>query len=357
MESIVIKKRFEKYNKKREYFIFLTIFFIFIFFIVGISLGAYKMSFTTVIKCLFGSGEKTQTHVILRIRLPRVLSALIAGMALALSGVVMQSILINPLGEPFTLGISQAAVFGVSFAVIVLGAGSLQSSSSDAVLIHNPYSATLFAFLFSLISTGIILLLVQFKKARPETMILCGVILGAFFQALTTALQYLCADDIQIASIVFWSFGNLAKSTWEIFLILFCVTSLCLAFFMRNSWHYYVLNSGEETAKSLGVNTVRMRTAGMVVASLTVSVVIAFFGIIAFVGLIVPHIVRRIIGGNERYLIPAASLFGGLFLLIADTIARTVISPQVLPVGVLTSFIGAPLFLYLLLKKEKRGYW
>ena len=187
-------------------------------------------------------------------------------------------------------------------------------------------------------------------------MILTGVILSSLFEALTTALQYF-ASDVQVASIIFWTFGDLSSSTWQKFFILLIIIVPSLAFFMKNAWNYNVLNTGDETAMSLGVNPERMRISGMVVASLVVSVVIAFFGIIAFVGLVVPHIVRRIIGSDERYLIPASSLFGGLFLLIADTVARTIISPVVLPVGIITSFLGAPLFLYLLLKKEKRGYW
>ena len=355
-EAKQIKEKFDKYNKRREIFIILNFFFIIVFLIVGLTLGAYDISFFDTIKCLLGGGESVPNLIIWRIRMPRVFSAFLAGMALALAGVSMQTILRNPLGSPFTLGLSQAAVFGVSFAVIVLGAGSIHSDASDAVIISNPYSATLFAFLFSLLSTAIILLLVKFKNARPETMILTGVILGSLFGSLTTAMQYF-ATDVQIASIVFWTFGDLSSSTWLNFFILLIIIVPSLAFFMKNAWNYNVLNTGDDTAESLGVNPNRIRISGMIVASLIVSVVIAFFGIIAFVGLVVPHIVRRIIGSDERYLIPASSLFGGLFLLIADTLARTIISPIVLPVGILTSFLGAPLFLYLLLKKEKRGYW
>ncbi|MBD3339624.1 MAG: iron chelate uptake ABC transporter family permease subunit [Candidatus Lokiarchaeota archaeon] len=356
MKANEIQEDFEKYNKRREYFIILNFFLILVFIIVGITFGAYEISIFEIVEVLFGGGERTQGLIIWRIRMPRVLSALLAGMALGLAGVTMQSILRNPIGSPFTLGISQAAVFGVAFAVIVLGAGSLRSQASDAVLINNLYSVTIFAFLFSLFSTSIVLLLIKLKNAKPETMILTGIILGSLFSALTTALMYF-ANDVQIASVIFWTFGDLNRATWNNFFILSIILVPALIYFMKNAWNYNVLNSGDETAESLGVNCDRLRIYGMIVASLTVSVVIAFFGIIAFVGLVVPHIVRRIIGGDERYLIPASCLFGGVFLLIADTIARTIISPIVLPVGILTSFLGAPLFLYLLLKKEDRGFW
>ena len=356
MKAEEIKKNYKKFNKRRENFIILTLFLIFIFIIIGITLGPVEISFFDTIKVLFGGGESIHNLIIWRIRMPRVLSAFIAGIALALAGVSLQTILRNPLGSPFTLGISQAAVFGVSFAVIVLGAGSVHSDVSDAVIINNPYSVTIFAFLFSLLSTIIMLLLIKFKNAKPETMILTGIIIGSLFGALTASIQYF-ASDVQIASILFWMFGDLSRSTWENFFLLLIIITPALIFFIRNAWNYNVLNSGDETAESLGVNTDKIRISGMLVASLVVSVVTAFFGIIAFVGLVVPHIVRRIIGSDERYLIPASSLFGGLFLLIADIIARTIISPIVLPVGILTSFLGAPLFLYLLLKKETRGYW
>jgi iron complex transport system permease protein len=356
MKADEIQDQFEKYSKRREYFIILNFFLIPIFIILGISFGPFEINFFEIIKVLFGGGERVQGLIIWNIRMPRVLSALLAGVALALAGVAMQSILRNPLGSPFTLGTSQAAVLGVAFAIIILGSGSLQSGSTDAVLINNPYSVTVWAFIFSLFSTIIVLILVKFKNAKPETMILTGVILGSLFSALTTALMYF-ASDVQIASIIFWTFGDLSRATWTKFFILSAIILPSLIYFMRNGWNYNVLNSGDETAESLGVNTERLRITGMIIASLTVSVVVAFFGIIAFVGLVVPHIVRRIIGADERYLIPASALFGGLFLLIADTIARTIISPIILPIGILTSFLGAPMFLYLLLKKEQSGYW
>jgi len=356
MKAEIILKEYKNYNKRRKYFIFFSFFLTFVFFFIGISFGPFEISFFDVIKVFLGGGDESQGIIIWRIRIPRVLSALVAGVALSLAGVTMQIILQNPIGSPFTLGISQAAVFGVAFAVILLGAGSVQSLSGDAVLINNPYSVTIFAFLSSLLSTSVVLLLIKFKGAKPETMILTGVVLGSLFSALTTALMYF-ASDVQIASVIFWTFGDFSRSTWDNFLILCVIIFPAFIYFLKNAWDYNALNSGDETAESLGVNTNRLRIMGMLVASLIVSVVTAFFGVVAFVGLVVPHIVRRIIGGDERYLIPASSIFGGAFLLIADTIARTIISPIVLPIGILTSFMGAPMFLYLLLKKEKRGFW
>jgi iron complex transport system permease protein len=128
-------------------------------------------------------------------------------------------------------------------------------------------------------------------------------------------------------------------------------------YFFRQGWNFKALQSGDEYAKSLGVNPERMRLTGMILASLITAVVVSFYGIIAFVGLVVPHIVRRIIGGDELFLMPASAIFGGIFLLLADTLARTIISPVILPVGILTSFLGAPLFLFLLIRGIGHGYW
>jgi iron complex transport system permease protein len=320
---------------------------------IGISLGASRIPLRDVLAVMFGEPNEIYSIIIWSIRAPRVFAALLAGCALAVSGAAMQSILKNPLGSPFTLGISQAAAFGAAFAIIVLNAGTIQSGSSDAVILNNPYIVSGSAFLWSLIATVIILVMTRLRGATPETMVLTGIVVGSLFNASITALQYF-ADELQLAAIVFWTFGDLGRSSWRDFIILVIVTVPSLLYFIFNSWNYNALDAGDDTAKSLGVNTDRIRTCGMVIASLTTAIVVSFFGIIAFVGLVVPHIVRRIIGSDERSLLPGAALFGGFFLLAADTAARTVIAPVVLPVGILTSFLGGPLFIYLLLKGSRR---
>ena len=346
---------YRKYLGKKTLFLASIILLLMLFTIIGMTLGsATKITISDVIRALTGSGEEWKIQVIRNIRLPRVLSAILAGMGLSISGASMQSVLRNPLGSPFTLGISSSAAFGAAFAVIILGAGTVHSSSSDAVIINNPYMVTISAFLWCLVCTTTILLLSKFKGPSPETMVLAGIALGSLFSAGLTAMEYI-ADDIQLASIIFWTFGDLGKSTWRDCGIMFAVIVPVSIYFIKNSWNYNALDSGDETARSLGVNVDRTRTIGMVLASLTTALVVSFFGIIGFVGLVVPHIVRRVIGGNEMFLIPTACVFGGAFLLASDTVARTIVSPLVLPVGILTSFLGAPLFIYLLIKG--RSYW
>jgi iron complex transport system permease protein len=165
-------------------------------------------------------------------------------------------------------------------------------------------------------------------------------------------MQYF-ADNVQLASIVFWSFGDLGRASWDNLWILAVALIPILIFFFRQIWTYKSLQSGDEHARSLGVKVKKVRLMGMITAALATAIVVSFFGIIAFVGLVVPHIIRRIIGNDEQFLIPASAIFGGFFLLLSDTVARTIISPVILPVGILTSLIGAPLFLFLLIKSMK----
>ncbi|MCF8366930.1 MAG: iron ABC transporter permease [Bacteroidales bacterium] len=326
-----------------------------IFAIIGINLGAAELKAADVYHVFLGDADEVSRQIILNIRLPRVLSAILAGMALSVAGAAMQSILRNPLGSPFTLGISNAAAFGAALAVVVFGAGTMNSNSSDAVLIENPYLITVSAFVASLMATVIILVVIKLRDASPETIILTGIMAGSLFAAGTTALQFF-AEDVELSAIVFWTFGDLGRAGWREFWVMMTVLAPTLLYFIYHRWSYNSMDAGDETARSLGVNVEKIRISGLIVASLSTAVAVAFFGIIAFVGLVVPHIVRSVTGSDERFVIPASAVYGGVFLLISDTIARTVISPVVLPVGILTSFIGAPLFLFLLIKK-RRSQW
>ncbi len=355
MPEILLHK-YKKHTKSRWIFMLGTFVSLIIIAHLAILSGAMNISFHDLLHVWTGKIDDTAWQVILKIRLPRVFGAIIAGLALSVSGCVIQSLLRNPLASPFTLGISGASAFGAAFAIVVLGAGSSYAGSNDMAAITNPYLVTTSAFLWSLASVLVILILSRYRGATPEIIILSGIIISSLFGAGISAMQYF-SDNVQLASIVFWTFGDLGRSGGNNLLILTLVIIPSLAYFLWKSWHYKSLQAGDEYAKSLGINPVKTRLTGMIVASLITASVVSFYGIIAFVGLVVPHIVRRIIGGDELFLIPASALFGGLFLLLSDTLARTIISPVVLPVGILTSFLGAPLFLFLLIKGIGKGYW
>ena len=318
--------------------------------VVSISVGAVPIPLGAVIRTLFSAGGSRQWEIIIfNIRLPQALAAVAAGAGLAVSGVSMQSILRNPLGSPFTLGIANAAAFGAAFSVMILGSGAMSSSGADAVSISNPYITTAAAFLACLAATGVILAISRIKRASPEVMILAGVALGSLFTAGTMFLQYF-ADDVQLAAMVFWTFGDVGRASWRELITISAVTVVASVYFIFNRWNYNAIDAGDETAKGLGVPVEQLRLVGMVVAALVTATIIAFVGVIGFVGLVCPHMVRRIVGDDHRFLIPATLIAGGLLLLAADTVARIMLAPNVLPVAILTAFMGAPVFIYLLVK-------
>lgn len=322
--------------------------------VYSISVGAAQIPIREVIRSLAGLAESKRFDIIIwNIRLPQALTAAVAGAGLAVSGAAMQSILRNPLGSPFTLGISHAAAFGAAFSVMILNAGVMTSSVADTADITNPYLTTATAFFFSLATAGVIIGVSRLRGATPEIMVLTGVALGALFTAGTMFLQFF-ADDVQLAAMVFWTFGDTARASWSElgFLTLFCVC--CSMFFMFNCWNYNAIDAGDETARGLGVKVERVRVIGMLLASVLTAVIISFLGIIGFVGLVVPHMVRRVIGSDHRFLMPACFFGGGLLLLLSDTAARLILAPHTLPVSVLTAFLGAPVFIYLIIRGQRK---
>ncbi len=320
---------------------------------ISVNAGSIKLNLHEVFMSIMGSGTKVSSVVVWRIRLPRIISAIIAGAGLSVAGCVMQNNLRNPLASPSTLGISNAAAFGANIAIVILGAGSIRSTASDAVIINNPYIVTISAFICSIVAMIVILALAKSRGFSSESIVLAGVALGSLFTAGTTLIQYF-AEDVQVAAAVFWTFGDLGRVSWKEVIIMTIVVLLSLIYFMFRRWDYNALDSGEEAAKSLGVNVERIRLGGMFVSSIVTATTVSFLGIIGFIGLISPQIIRRIIGGDHRFLIPISALMGAVLLLFSDTLARTVIAPVILPVGAITSFLGAPLFLYLLLKGGKK---
>jgi len=318
----------------------------------AIQAGSADLSAREVMRTLLGQAEGMSRIIVWNIRLPRVLAAMAAGVGLSASGAVMQSVLRNPLASPFTLGISQGAAFGAALAIIGFGAGATGSVAIDAVTVFDAWSVTGFAFAGAMLATTTIVALAKYRGATPQTMVLAGVALGSLFSAATVLLQYF-AEDTQVAAVVFWTFGDLGRASWRDLGVMATVAIAGLLYFIWYRWDYNTLEAGSESAQGLGVNVERLRLVGMLVASLVTAAIVAFLGIIGFVGLVGPHMVRRVLGNDHRFMLPAAAAAGALLLLASDTLARTVISPVVLPVGAITSFLGAPLFLYLLVGRRR----
>jgi len=279
------------------------------------------------------------------IRLPRIVLGIVAGAGLAISGAAMQGIMRNPLVSPFTIGISSAAGFGASVA-IVLGAGMV--GSGKYLIITN-------AFAFALLAAFLVYGLARIRGMRPETLILAGIALMYFFSAATSLLQYIATEQ-ELHAVVHWLFGSLTGANWENILVVLVIFFCCLPFLIKYSWDLNAMVAGDEVATSLGVNTRRVRTVCMALATLITAGIICFTGIIGFVCLVAPHITRMIIGADHRFLLPCSCILGGLLLLGADTIGRTAFQPTTIPVGIVVSVIGVPFFLYLILRTRKEYF-
>lgn len=348
-----IPPEYNRYIVRKLFFIialFLMVVFVFLF---SLSIGAAKVSLAEVLHSLMHWDSSGRSALIVRnIRLPQAVTALLAGAGLSAAGVVMQAILRNPLGSPFTLGISHAAAFGAAASVMILGSGIITSNYSEGITVLSPYLITVSAFCCSLLAAIVIILISRMRGARPDVMVLAGVALGALFTAGTMFLQYF-ATDVQLAAMVFWTFGDTARAGWAETGLIAAVLFLSLIFFGRNNWNYNAMEAGEETARGLGVSVQRVRLLGMLSATLLTSVIISFLGIIGFVGLVAPHMVRKVLGSDHRFLLPAASLCGALLLLLSDTVARVILAPHILPVSVLTAFLGAPIFLLLIIQRNR----
>lgn len=316
----------------------------------SIGKGPVTISILDVVKTLSGTTVSKQFDLIIwNIRLSQAAAAIIAGAGLAICGAVMQAVLRNPLGSPFTLGISHAAAFGAAFSVMILDLGTMTSSNLGAVTLDNPYLTTVIAFSFSMLATGIIIAISRLRKATPEIMILTGVALSSLFTAGTMFLQYF-ADDMQLAAMVFWTFGDVGRASWQDVFIIGLVTAFSYLWFTVNRWNFNAIEAGDETAKGLGVKVERVRIVSMLIASLVTSVIVSLLGVIGFIGLVCPHIVRKIIGDDYRFLLPGSCLVGGALLLAADTGARLILAPNVIPVSIFSAFFGAPVFIWLIIR-------
>ncbi|MDR3206684.1 MAG: iron ABC transporter permease [Candidatus Methanoplasma sp.] len=316
---------------------------------IAANIGSIDIPFLDVMGYLFTFDRNGQGRIVWDIRMLRIVACILVGAGLAVAGVVMQCILRNPLASPYTLGISGAAAFGASFAIVFLQAGS---SATSSISVSNPYIVAISAFLFSLAATALILVLTKITRVTAETMVLAGVAISAIFAAGLSFMQYI-ATDSQLANIVSWSFGDMGRATWRWNLIVMAVLVAASAYFICKRWDYNAMDSGEETAKGLGVNTERERIVGMVLSAMIASVIVSFFGIVAFIGLLGPHIARMIIGGDHRYLIPGAMVLGAAILLASDVVGMNIMHPVVLPVGIITSVLGGPLFIYLLVRRYR----
>lgn len=344
-------------RKSKVLLIFFLSFILIVLIGASACLGSVKLGFLEVYQIIFSKillsrVDITSEYIVWNLRLPRLLGAVIVGSVLAAGGSVFQAILRNPLASPFTIGLSSAASFGASLA-IVLGAGVLTYSGGYTYAIINELAVTTNAFIFCILCAFIVFSLAKIRGFNPTTIILAGVAIGYFFSAGTSILQYFSQAEA-LKAVIMWFLGDLGRSDWKN-LPWMSSALIAIPILVLMSWKLNALNLGDETAISLGIDVNKLRLLCILIVSFMTAMTISFVGVISFICLIAPHIARMLVGNNNEYLIIASALIGAILLLAADTVARTIIPPLVLPVGAITSCIGGPFFIYLLLR-SRRNY-
>ncbi len=329
-------------------FLFIVLLFsaVIISFIADILIGPAWLTINEVLTALIYPESNTNRLIVWVIRLPMAMMAIFVGAALGAAGAQMQTILDNPLASPYTLGVSAAAGFGAALA-IVMGVGVLPLGNELLVPAN--------AFFFSMLCCLSIYLVAWRKRGTTETLVLAGIAMLFLFNALTTLLEYLSSQE-DLQAVVFWLFGSMAKSTLPKAAIVGIVVCLVIPFFLKDAWKLTALRLGDSKAKSLGVNVERLRIKTLLLISFLTSIAVCFVGIIGFIGLVSPHIARIVVGEDQRYYLPASILSGSLLLSVSSIVSKTIIPGAIFPIGIATSCIGVPFFMYLILRR-RREFW
>lgn len=314
-------------------------------FLLGLSVGTIDIPLSSVIEILLNSNpsESTYAKILLEVRLPRIIAALFIGAALATSGVSLQTLFRNQLAEPYILGIASGALLGVCI-VVVLGVAQQP---------FGPYTMSFMAFLGAFLTTLLVYTISKAFGLRPISVLLIGLAFSFLLSSMATFLQYLALKDIHL--IFSWIMGSLSAIHWNHVQIMVLVIPLGLFLLLIKVKDLNAILLGEEYAKQLGVDIKNLTQYLIIIVAVLVSVSVASAGIIGFVGLVIPHIARLLVGYDNKFLMPASALIGASFLSMSDALSRTIIRPSELPIGVVTSLIGAPLFIYLLLKRGRGG--
>ena len=334
MDNILIKK-YEAISYIILIFIPILLFFI------SFMVGRYPINPLDVIKTTLSpiipnlTVSPTITSIVFNVRLPRIIAAIIVGASLSIAGASFQGLFKNPLVSPDLLGVSNGAGFGAAIAII-LSLGNILTQAS--------------AFIFGIISVSITYILSKsYKSAGTLVLVLSGVAVSALFNALISGIKFLADPYDKLPEIVYWLMGSLEKVTLNQITIIIIPILIGLAILLIMRWHLNLLSMGDEEAQSLGLNPNKLRLIFIIACTLITSASVSISGIIGWVGLVVPHITRMIVGPDHKILLPASISIGASFLLIIDTLSRTIFALEI-PLGILTAIIGVPIFLYLLQK-------
>lgn len=316
--------------------------------VASVLTGAYALDFNQFSQVLLGEGSKVEKYLVWQVRLPRVVLAIVVGGGLAITGAATQGLFRNPLAEPTLIGISSGAVL---FAVLALVFNVFVAAFLPAVL--QQFAVSLLAFLGALLTTFLVYSIGRRGgKINVAALLLAGIAIAALVGACTGMLIYV-SDEDQLRDITFWTLGSLAGANW--IQVLFCLPPTLIGSYLlyRNALAFNVFLLGEREAKQLGFEVNKVKRQIIICVALVVGVSISFTGPIGFVGLVIPHLLRLRMGTDYRKLLLCSFLLGSCFLLTADSIARTIVAPAELPIGILTALVGAPFFIWLLLQKQR----
>jgi len=342
------RKIYEKITRKKLSLIIILAIAAFILFLVDVSVGPAWLSPAEIFRSVFAPGtvDDVSRFIIWDLRLPIALMAIVVGASLSAAGAEMQTILDNPLASPYTLGVSAAAGFGAALA-IVLGVGVIPFGDTLLVPIN--------AFCFSLLTCILISSIAKFRRLNPETMVLAGIAILFLFHSGMATLQYFAAEE-ELQAVVFWMFGSLTKTTWSKLGVAALVFLVATPLLFKDAWRLTALRLGDEKAQSLGINVEKLRFKVLIWVSILTGAAVAFVGTIGFIGLAGPHIARMLVGEDQRYFLPTSVLCGILVLSAASILSKLIIPGAIFPIGIITSFIGVPFLLSLLLRARRR-YW
>jgi iron complex transport system permease protein len=316
--------------------------------VFDIALGPSRMAFFEVLRTIVlpGDADPSARVIVWDIRLPVALLAVIVGSSLAIAGAEMQTVLNNPLASPFTLGISAAAGFGASLA-IVTGIGVLP--------VAGPLLVSVNAFTFAMATALLIYAVSQMRGGSVEIVVLLGIALVFTFNALLALLEYIASEQT-LQEIVFWTLGSLTKANWTKVGVSAGIMAIVVPVLASKAWQLTALRLGDDKARSLGVDVKRLRLSVLLLVSLLASTAVAFVGTVGFVGLVGPHIARMLVGEDQRYFLPASAICGAIMMSATSIISKELIPGVIFPIGIITALIGVPFFLSLVLA-QRRPSW
>ena len=340
-----------QYNSKKVFKILIALFILLFVSYISIFKGIADINLKRVLVTIFKNLSFNNTEplspreivVFLDLRLARVVLVSVAGFLLAICGTVMQAITENKMSSPFTTGISSAASMGAALSILFF----------TGKYVYFDLITIFFAFSFGIICSFLVYGISNVKGMNKSTLILTGIAFNYLFSSGNAALQFIANEDV-LSSIVNWTFGNLSGVSWNKILILFLILFIFFPYFFINRYSYNLLLTGEDSAISLGVNVKKFRFISGIIITLITSAVVSFIGIIAFVGIIAPHISRMLIGDDHKYSIILSGIIGAFLVVFSDYIGRNLLSPIIIPIGIVISFVGIPIFIYLIIN-SKRG--